>query len=333
MTDTKILYFVHIPKSGGTSFRKAAEHFFGKDDIVYDYGKDSPHTSGIILEYCYKNNDLYGLSKALSKSSIKMIAGHMPAIKFSKIVGIGNTISFVRDPAEQLISHFRHFKRQFGYGGSFVEFANRPDLNSLQSRLLREVPIESLGFIGLTEHFQKSIELFNEKFQVDLNELNLNVADKKVDEKTIVTEEMRSIAIENTQGERVFYDRILNIFSKRKMAQKLGHVFVHGTVNKITSRRISGFAFVPGSDDAVQLHLDLNGKRVSEPKPARSFRPNLAAYKVERNGFVGFDFDVPRLAKGDRISCIVTETGQVLWEAISPIVEVGKPGGFRRIRN
>jgi hypothetical protein len=329
MTDPEILFFVHIPKSGGTSFRKAAEHFFGKDGIVYDYGKDSPHTSDVILEYCYKNNDLYGLSKALSKSSVKMIAGHMPAFKFSRIVGIGNTISFVRDPAEQLISHFRHFKRQFGYPGSFEKFANRPDLNSLQSRLLRQVPIESLGFIGLTEHFQTSVELFNEKFGVDLHELTLNVADRKEDEKTIITEEMRAIAIENTREERVFYDRILNLFSKRKMAQKLGHVFVHGTVSKITSRRISGFAFVPGSDNAVQLHLDLNGKRASEPKPARSFRPNLAAYKVERNGFVGFDFKVPRLAAGDRISCIATETGQVLWEAISPIVEVGKSGGHR----
>ena len=83
MKNPALLFFVHIPKTGGTSFCLAAEAYFGEDNLIYDYGKKSKKTSDVIHDYCYKNDDLYGLSQALSKSGTKMIAGHTPAAKFS----------------------------------------------------------------------------------------------------------------------------------------------------------------------------------------------------------------------------------------------------------
>ena len=47
------IYFVHIPKTAGTSFRKASETFFGLRHVVYDYADDSNETSPFILDIVY----------------------------------------------------------------------------------------------------------------------------------------------------------------------------------------------------------------------------------------------------------------------------------------
>ena len=43
------LLFVHIPKTAGTSFRLAAQQFYGENNVFFDYGLESVETSKEIL--------------------------------------------------------------------------------------------------------------------------------------------------------------------------------------------------------------------------------------------------------------------------------------------
>ena len=39
------LFFIHIPKTAGSSFRVAAEQYFGSEATYFDYGNGSKETS------------------------------------------------------------------------------------------------------------------------------------------------------------------------------------------------------------------------------------------------------------------------------------------------
>ena len=51
------LFFVHIPKTAGTSFRKACENYFGTPYSAYDYSPNSSDTSALVLDCMYRNHD------------------------------------------------------------------------------------------------------------------------------------------------------------------------------------------------------------------------------------------------------------------------------------
>ena len=47
------IIYLHIPKTAGTSFRMSAEQYFGPDQVLNDYGEESPNTSEDIRAVSY----------------------------------------------------------------------------------------------------------------------------------------------------------------------------------------------------------------------------------------------------------------------------------------
>ncbi|MDC3347252.1 sulfotransferase family protein [bacterium] len=307
------LFFVHIPKTGGTSFRKAAEEYYSKDKVIYDYNANAQETSPLIKSLFYKEKDLFKLGQRLRKDSVKFLSGHVNMSKYASIVGLCNAITFVRDPVQQIISHYRHFKRHYGYKGDFERFANEEKFHKIQSQMLACAPLEAYGFIGITEKYSSSIDLFNSDFEVNFSVKHENVTIKNTLESSEITEEMFLLAREATKIDRLLYENAVRIHNIRKYLHAKKLPYTYGAVTHFNGETVSGFAFQRNSNKAITVQIELNGNDVLGPKLASNFRPGLAAYKSPRGGFVGFDFSISKLCSGDQITCLVSDTGQVLW--------------------
>ena len=82
-------------------------------------------------------------------------------------------------PEQQICSHFEYFRRWHGYQKSFIEFVQEPRFIIFQSKQLSVVPISSIGFIGLTEKYDESIDLINKKYGLSIPIEHLNKNEEK----------------------------------------------------------------------------------------------------------------------------------------------------------
>ena len=74
----KLIILVHIPKTGGTSLRVAAEQCFGRKHMLYDYGERARLTSELVLQWVYKSNDM-GDRKSTRLNSSHSSVSRMPS--------------------------------------------------------------------------------------------------------------------------------------------------------------------------------------------------------------------------------------------------------------
>ena len=150
-------YFIHIPKTAGTSFRVAAERYFGADRVLYDYGKQSPVTSHSVRAHLYvqETPDMQALLELWQSSNVALIAGHQPLKRFGAKVGLPKTFTFLRSPIERCFSEYLHFQREQRFAGTFREFFASKANRQLQA--LSGVPHQALGFVGITERYRESL--------------------------------------------------------------------------------------------------------------------------------------------------------------------------------
>ena len=107
--------FIHIPKTAGTSFRKSAEIQYR---TIGDYGKHSTHTSEVVKKNCYEKQDFYELLCIFEQQN-QILSGHFLSQKYVGFVDPRHILSFVRDPLEQVVSHYNHSVTHLEYEGNF----------------------------------------------------------------------------------------------------------------------------------------------------------------------------------------------------------------------
>ena len=170
---------VHVPKTGGTSFRQALEKYFGPTRVIRDYGPNAEATTEVVREHLYNDagsKSLDELVEAISNSPAKVLVGHFPVSKFARYFQPENIITFVRDPLVRTCSEYMHRMRNGSYEGSFSDFMAESSIRNIQTRFLQDVPEES--FVGVTEKYRESLAYINDAFQLRLAALKRNV-DKK----------------------------------------------------------------------------------------------------------------------------------------------------------
>jgi len=283
------LLFIHIPKTAGTSFRLAAKKYFGDENTFFDYGPKVNETSDIIKQYSYNKPDMFLLSEELSKHTKLFLSGHIQAAKYAPLFDTLNTISFVRNPIEQVLSHYKHFITSHNYKESLESFIQEKRFQNIQSRMLAGRDLELYGFIGLTEEYEKSIKFINSYYDIDLEVMKENVRDIKELSREEVDDEIISLIKSLNREDIKLYNRIKKIFFKRMQLFEDNKPYTHLVIQKFDIKEIKGFVFEKDQIDPLNIEIYKN-RELLDTIEAKNYREGLLKHSLPRQNFVGFDY-------------------------------------------
>jgi hypothetical protein len=302
------LFFVHIPKTAGTSFRKGAEKYFTPERIVYDYGVNSNVTSPFVKESLHVDQpDFWQFRQALDNPA--MIVGHVPIVRFVSLWGAGNTISFLREPLQRIASEYEHFVRNMDYKGSFKEFYLDRGMRNRQRRALYGVNLEAIGFIGLTERYSESLEMLNDRFATRIPEREDNQGKPRLEDEYEFDEEDLVELRKLNRRDIELYHYASALFDSRYEMFKSNQPWAHACLVEATTESVSGWAWWADERDApLEVELLVNGELASTVR-AVEFRQELCRLLPPRGGYVGFNLPV-KLSPLDTVQCRVAATGQ-----------------------
>ncbi len=304
------ILFIHIPKTAGTSFRLAAKQFYGEKNVFFDYAPESTETSSEIIDTIYNKNDPYEFYKQLTKSSSSFLSGHFPEKKYMMLYDAANIISFVRDPVKQVVSHYNHHVKHLDYQKNLSDFVLDQRFQNIQSRLLSHRDIGIYGFLGVTEEYDKSIEMFNATYQTNLRSIYENKTDETIMKAEEIGEKLTEVINRVNEKDIKFYKSVCQQFDVRKKLHDQNKPFTHGMVQKRNRAAVMGYAFQLSCDKSVEIDIYHQSKKLTTVT-ANLHKLGLMNQGVPRKGFIGFHYrwkDNDINAKD--IHCIVKETGQ-----------------------
>jgi hypothetical protein len=164
-----IIVFAHVPKCGGKSLKKGLEAAYG-EGLKSHYLNPIRHRPADIFGF-----RLWRLKKIFFPSryriDAKIVYGHFCFDDI--IVGAGRSIrrgAFFRDAVEWFGSYyFYHLSK---YPGEFPEdpqeMIRKMRLSQAFALYLGSVSVESLDFVGITEEYEASLQLFEKIFGVTI---------------------------------------------------------------------------------------------------------------------------------------------------------------------
>lgn len=180
----RVLLSLHLPKSGGTSFRQILEDHF-RESFQSDYG-DRPLNMSLAerMEVAERFRAQFDWS---TYRGVQCIHGHFMPIKYSVMEPHVDMkyVTWMRDPLARMESHYRFWKkmefqlaenpnqgalrrRVFEEKWSLEEFCFSEELQNFYAQFLRGFELERFSFIGITEHFQYDIADFGTCFNIPI---------------------------------------------------------------------------------------------------------------------------------------------------------------------
>ena len=273
--------FVHIPKTAGTSFRMALEELFGWHMVLRDYGPKKGRSSALISERLPKSS--IGQIRETLKS-FRLICGHVHLTKYLMLSGLAKTITFLREPLQRSYSNYLHASRIEGFQGSLNSYLQSQ--SNIQSRILGGLPLEALGFVGISERYSESLQLLQLQFpELKLTELRENFNEEKEEEYYRFSAEEEELLRQHNQNDLILYERALRLFEERLEAARIRTPYHRGGLQNIQKNLVQGWL---SADDIAPVVLAKLDGRVIASTRAYEFRPGLACWGIEREGFVGF---------------------------------------------
>ena len=164
-----LIVSVHIPKTGGVTFREALAELAG-GHLVLDYEDRplAPRSFGRSLrERIRRAPEL--------PPGTRVVHGHFVATKYRRRHPDARLVTWFRDPIERLASHYYYWLREPDPKNptcrrlleehlDLEEFAALTEMRDVHARFLGGVPVEAFAFVGLTEAFEEGMGLFQRLF-------------------------------------------------------------------------------------------------------------------------------------------------------------------------
>jgi hypothetical protein len=167
-----MLISVHIPKTGGASFRGILEDQYG-ERLRLDYA-DRPMTHGLLGRILRTALGRWKIA-GTDLGGCQCVHGHFLPIKY-RFVREGAFAIWFRDPVELVLSRYYYFKRYLKPDDlQFKRYIKREDLSlddyvglahfhNVYSKYLLGMRLEDFGFVGITEDYGASLEVFRRMF-------------------------------------------------------------------------------------------------------------------------------------------------------------------------
>ena len=172
----KVMISIHVPKTGGTSFRRMLEDLFG-DGFQPDYDWEPRPALMDGTELQGSDDEI----RAMFENGIRCVHGHFNARKYLRLREIEGIepvfITWLRDPAERCMSTYHFLRKLDTPVDEQPEWERKAKELSLkdffeQTRFganrqfaqLRALDRDDLAFIGCTERFEDSARVFRHLF-------------------------------------------------------------------------------------------------------------------------------------------------------------------------
>ena len=315
MSEMSPIFFVHVPKTAGTSLREAAVAALGAAHCEFDYGAQAPETTALVREHAIGAQDRYALRQAMDAAGRRWLGGHVNLMRYAPLFEATRIISFVREPLQQVAAHHAHSRRLLGYDDDLLTFAARPQGCGMQAAMLGGPPIEALGVIGVTERHAESVQLMAEALDLPLASLARNQNPERAEGRpyTFSETEQQALQAASTADQRL-YERAQHLLDRRLAARAAGVPFVNGAITGLRPNRVlEGFAFEAGQARPVSVRVLIDGA-LHATQLATAFAHRLSALRLPRGGFVGFEVALPKgvTLATHRIEVLAGEHGQPL---------------------
>lgn len=301
------LFFIHIPKTAGSSFRASFEN---KSITFKDYGNGSNSTTDQVQESIYDNNDFYALKKQFYLHQKVWITGHVHLVKYVDFVPTSHTVSFVREPLSQVLSHYNHYVKYHDFKDDLNTFLDKPFAKNLQSKFLNFMPLGLIGCVGLTEKYDESLSFINGQFSLELPVKKINVNKDKKFTDDLLDATLHEKFMRNNQLDIEMYEEAEFLHMQRVAINEQSWTYGYANINQ--HNLLHGCAFRYQNDKSVLLIVKLNKKPLKTIE-AKNFYGAFAKANFPRDRYIGFNFSLPTHIKSDDdIDIYVQETGQKL---------------------
>ena len=305
------IFFIHIPKTAGTSLRLSAESIFGEDGVEKNYGAASEETTPLVKEWLLEKGDYPGFYRQICAAGTRLYTGHVKALPEATVFPLLQTTTFIRDPFEQAVSHYNHCVRWHGYPESFEAFAKTRGNQHVYP--LRGVPIHLMGFVGITESYDASLGLFNRLFGTNLTPLTTNVnTHKKI---ATIDSATRQLISQYYPHDIQLYKRMSQVLQQRLAGAEMNLSWCHGAILSKSNSMLSGYACWSETELPVTLTL-INGNHAIAETDATTPVPDFSGFVVPGGGHIGFQFDVSTVEDPSALRVIVKSTGQELTDEL-----------------
>ncbi|MGR5322973.1 sulfotransferase family 2 domain-containing protein [Vibrio sp. DNB22_17_1] len=303
----KPLFFVHIPKTAGTSFRKALE---AMQPMEKDYGATACETSPLVRAHMHEEVNPYALKQVMMASPFAL-TGHVHIQKYADFFDVRNIATFVREPIGQIVSHYNHFVTHNGFSGDFAKFYRSGQFCNVQARYLNGFPITLLGFTGLTEHYNDSLALINHGLELELAPLKQNIAAKTHQNKEGLPQAVSDELVKLNQQDIRLYQQALDLHHQRMALFEQGkpwaHLYAHVNPNDV----LHGCAYFASGDDPVTVVVKINGEEQAM-LTAQEFCGMFPKFVFPRQRYIGFSLPLAKWREAGirELELMVSATGQ-----------------------
>ena len=314
------LFLIQIPHTKGTSARLAACRHWGSGKIVCDHGAGNRHTTPVVEELVYLEKDYHLFKEYLEQNNIALFTSTQPLRQLRRIFPVSHMVTFVRDPVERLLQHYQQARSAGTTQSSLLDFCARSENRNLQSRYLRQIPLELYGFVGLSERYADSLRLLNAQFNCELTELKTPGKNKPGKSKTqpgapdcpLPDGKTRREILTLNQEDAELYATATELFNTRLELFEASEHYTHGKISQLTSEKISGWAVSPLDHTPCKVRVLVNNHCVGVMS-AREYSGTLKERNVSRDGYVGFSYKFDKKLKpSDVVSCHIHPSDQRL---------------------